>query len=68
MAVDGAMTWSLKSAGGGTDIVLVYNLGGFVDGGFQAMAPNVDAVLAEQITRLKQFIDTGSPDAAKAKQ
>jgi hypothetical protein len=68
MAVDGAMTWSLKSAGGGTDIVLVYNLGGFVDGGFQAMAPKVDAVLAEQIARLRQFIDTGSPEAAKAKQ
>ena len=68
LAVDGAMTWSLSSAGGGTDIVLIYNLGGSVDGGFQGLAPKVDAVLAEQAARLKQFIDTGSPEAANAKQ
>ncbi|MGC9952947.1 MAG: SRPBCC domain-containing protein [Rhizomicrobium sp.] len=68
MAVDGAMTWTLEPANGGTDITMTYDLGGFVDGGFQDMAPKVDGVLGEQIGRLQTFIETGSPDAATAKQ
>jgi hypothetical protein len=47
---------------------MTYDLGGFVDGGFQDMAPKVDGVLGEQIGRLQTFIETGSPDAATAKQ
>lgn len=68
MAVDGAMTWTLAPANGGTDVTMTYNLSGSVDGGLQSMAPAVDGVLGEQISRLKQFIETGSPDAAKPKQ
>jgi uncharacterized protein YndB with AHSA1/START domain len=68
MAVDGAMTWTLEPANGGTDVTMTYNLGGFVDGGFQGMASGVDGVLGEQIARLQTFIEIGSLDAATTKQ
>lgn len=68
MAVDGAMTWTIEPADGGSDVTVTDNLSGSVDGGFQSLAPTVDGVLGEQIARLKQFIETGSPDGAKPKQ
>lgn len=62
MAVDGVMTWSLKDAGGGTDVTLSNAVGGYVAGGFASMAPTVDGVLGDQLARLRQFLETGSPD------
>jgi hypothetical protein len=62
------MTWTLEPANGGTDVTMTYNLGGFVDGGFQGMASGVDGVLGEQIARLQTFIEIGSLDAATTKQ
>ena len=67
MAVDGVMTWTLAPSDGGTDVTMTYSLSGAVDGGFQSMGPAVDGVLGEQITRLKQFIEAGSPGVAKPK-
>jgi uncharacterized protein YndB with AHSA1/START domain len=61
----GAMTWRLSQADGGTKLELVYNVGGAMSGGFEAVAPAVERVLGEQVDRLKRFVETGSPDAAK---
>ncbi len=43
---------------------LTYSVGGFIDGGFDKMAPAVDGVLGEQLERLKRFVETGKPAAA----
>ena len=56
-AVDGAMTWSLKAVGGGTDVSLEYTLGGYSKDGFDAGSKAVDGVLSDQVARLKQFIE-----------
>ncbi|MBS1818041.1 MAG: SRPBCC domain-containing protein [Acidobacteria bacterium] len=61
MAVAGAMEWTLKAQGGRTELAVTYNVGGYTPGGFAPLAPAVDAVLAEQVTRLKRFIETGRP-------
>jgi|HubBroStandDraft_1064217.scaffolds.fasta_scaffold95850_2 uncharacterized protein YndB with AHSA1/START domain len=61
-AVDGAMTWSLKAGGGGTELSLEYTLGGYIKGGFEPWSKAVDGMLSEQFARLKRFIETGSPD------
>lgn len=66
--VDGAMTFKLKAAGGGTDITLTYNMAGWMKDGFKSVAQAGDSVLGEQVARLKRFVETGSPEAAKTKQ
>jgi uncharacterized protein YndB with AHSA1/START domain len=62
---DGALSITLAAAGSGTDLTLTYILGGYLTlpGGFEQMAKAADAMLAEQTSRLRRFIETGSPAA-----
>lgn len=60
MAATTVMTWSLKPSGDGTDITLVSATGGYVKGGLQNLAPIVDHVFGEQLTRLKTYIEAGA--------
>jgi uncharacterized protein YndB with AHSA1/START domain len=60
LAVDGAMTWSLQSVPGGTDISLSYVAGGYVKDGFDELSKAADHVLGEQLLRLKKLVD-GEP-------
>ena len=55
------MTWKLTGDGDHTRIQLSYSVGGFIDGGFEKMAPLVENVLRQQLDRLKQFAETGKP-------
>jgi len=63
LGVEGAMTVSLKSVMDGTDLSLTYNVGGYLHDGLASWAAPVDGVLGEQLTRLKAFVETGSPEA-----
>jgi len=60
--VEGAMTWALKASGDGTDLSLVYAVGGYEKDGFEQWSKGVDGVLTDQVARLKRLIETGSPD------
>jgi hypothetical protein len=53
LGVDCALTVTLKAADGGTDLTATYNVGGYVKGGLQSLAPPVDNVLGAQIAHLK---------------
>ena len=55
--VDGALSWTLKPAGGGTGVTLSYVVGGYIRGGVEQWAPRVDRVLDEQLQRLKGYIE-----------
>ena len=57
----GSLTWRLASATGGTTLSLAYSIGGFMEGGFDRLAPAADAMLGEQVQRLKLFVETGNP-------
>ena len=59
--VAGTLTWKLTSGTDNTRIQLTYSVGGFIDGGFEKMAPLVENVLRQQLDRLKQFAETGKP-------
>lgn len=62
--MDGAMTVTLDPAkGGGTLLELNYNLGGYVWGGYGALPTTADGVLGQQVRRLKNYVETGSPDS-----
>jgi uncharacterized protein YndB with AHSA1/START domain len=63
--VAGSMTWKLTSGTENTRIQLSYSVGGFIDGGFEKIAPAVEAMLQEQLDRLKLFVETGKPTKAE---
>jgi uncharacterized protein YndB with AHSA1/START domain len=63
--MDGAMNIVLTLKGKTTEVALVYNLGGYVLGGYGAVPQSADGVLGLQIYRLKQLIETGSADTPR---
>lgn len=60
--VASALTFSLKASNGGTDVLLDNSIGGYMKGGFANWPTLADVMLAEQMARLKKFIETGSPE------
>ena len=59
--VDGALSFTLSADPGGTKLVLQNILGGFMKGGFGPWPERADGMLADQMGRLKNFIETGTP-------
>jgi uncharacterized protein YndB with AHSA1/START domain len=59
--IAGSMTWSLTLSATTTKVVLSYSVGGYMQGGFDKIAPVVDAVLGEQFNRFKTYVETGKP-------
>lgn len=57
MGVNGNMTWEFADTGEGTMLTWSYAVGGYHPGGLEQLAAAVDAVLIEQMTRLKRFLE-----------
>jgi len=57
--VAGTLTWKLTSGSDNTRVQLSYSVGGFIDGGFEKIAPAVESVLNDQLNRFKVFVETG---------
>lgn len=62
MGVDGNMTWEFADADDGTRVRFTYAVGGYMAGGLDQIAPAVDGVLGEALSRLKAFAETGNPE------
>lgn len=60
----GSLTWSLSDVDGRTAVELTYSVGGFIEGGFERIAPAVQGVLGEQLARLERFVETGEAEPA----
>lgn len=58
MPIEGVMTWTLKGAGGGTDISLGYAVSGTAPQGFDSLSKAVDGVLADAVARLKKLLES----------
>jgi uncharacterized protein YndB with AHSA1/START domain len=58
----GHMAIRLTSKDNGTSVDLVYDFGGYAQGGMVQWAAPVDGVLGAQLARLKRFVETGRPD------
>jgi hypothetical protein len=57
----GSMTWDLAKSEAGTKLVVTYVVGGYMAGGFEKIAPAVDAMVGGQAARLRNFLETGNP-------
>lgn len=64
LGLSGSMTWDLAKSETGTKLVFTYGIGGYMAVGFEKIAPIVDAVVGEQVERLKAFLETGNPSPA----
>lgn len=62
LAVSGSLSWQLHAQENGTRLELRYNVSGYLADGLDAWAKPVESVLAEQVARLKNLIETGRPD------
>ena len=60
-----AFTFKLDPDGGKTKLTVTFTAGGYVPEGFGDWAKKTDFVIATQTARLKQFVETGSPEAKK---
>jgi hypothetical protein len=60
MPVTGVLTLAFTAAPGGSRIELTYVVGGYTKDGLSKLAPLVDSMLAEQVKRLKAFVETGN--------
>jgi uncharacterized protein YndB with AHSA1/START domain len=59
--VGAALTFTLKAtADGGTEVVETFNIGG-ARPEIVGYAAGIDAVVGEQLQRLKAFVETGKP-------
>ena len=54
-ATAGVMDVQVKTAAGGSQLILDYRAAGFFKGGAEKLAPLVDQVLAEQMKRLRTY-------------
>jgi uncharacterized protein YndB with AHSA1/START domain len=59
--VAGSMTWKLTGGAENTRVELSYSVGGFIEGGFERIAPAVESMLNDQLNRFKLFVETGKP-------
>ncbi|GGL20801.1 MULTISPECIES: SRPBCC family protein [Caulobacter] len=55
----GHLGWTLAEKDGKTTLTQTYDVGGYMTGGLDKIAPVVDQVLGEQFDRLKVYVETG---------
>ena len=58
----GALTVKLRDVDGQTELTMTYGVTGFFPDGMDQLAAPVDRVLTEQLKRLRNFVETGSPE------
>ena len=56
MAATGTLTVQFAPSEGGTKLTATYAVAGYLPGGMNTLASPVDAVIAEQFTRLKNYV------------
>jgi uncharacterized protein YndB with AHSA1/START domain len=60
LATTGSLTVLLAPDGNGAKMDVTYTVGGYLAGGLNALAAPVDAVLMQQFTRLKNYVEHGA--------
>ena len=61
MGTFAVLTFTLTPEDRGTKVEIVYALTGYSPQGMSSWAATLDGVLTEQVTRLKNYIETGNP-------
>jgi hypothetical protein len=67
LGANGTLSFGLSPSSTGTKLDVTYAVSGYVARGMNTFATPVDATLSDQINRLKNYVETGSPTAAQAR-
>lgn len=62
LGAGGSLGWQLHQEEGGTRVEVRYSVSGYLADGLDAWAKPVESVLSEQLSRLKNLIETGQPE------
>jgi hypothetical protein len=65
LAATGTMQFVFTASEGGTKFDVIYAVTGYLEKGMNNWAIPVDMMLAEQVTRLKNYVETGHPASSK---
>jgi len=68
LAATGTLSFVLLPNKDTTRLEVTYAVGGYTSDGINTWAAPVDKVLTEQVSRLKIYVETGSPEPAGAKK
>jgi len=68
LGATGTLSFVLLPFHDSTRLEVTYAVGGYTSDGINTWAAPVDKVLTEQVTRLKSYVETGSPEPAGAKK
>jgi len=60
----GTLSFVVSTLNRDTRLDVIYAVGGYLPDGLNTWASPVNAMLTEQVTRLKNYVETGSPAAA----
>jgi uncharacterized protein YndB with AHSA1/START domain len=55
-AVNGTLTWTLKTVASGTEVTQTYVVGGYFRDGAEPLAPVVDQVMSTQLRRFEDYL------------
>jgi len=61
MAVSGSMTWEVVKSESGSEFTWTYTVGGYYHAGIENLAGPVDSVLGDQLMRMKNYVEKGTP-------
>jgi len=61
LAITAVLSIQLSPDAGGAKLVATYAAGGYIPGGLNTWAATLDKVLTEQFTRLKNYVEHGTP-------
>lgn len=64
MPISAVLTFAIAPEGDGSKLDLTYAAGGYAPQGLAGLAPVLNKVMTEQVTRLKSFAETGNPAPA----
>lgn len=67
-AATGTLSFVLLPIKDNTRLEVTYTVNGYLPDGMNTWAAPVDKVLTEQVTRLKSYVETGSPEPAGGKK
>jgi len=63
MGTEGSMSIALSKDAEGTKLEVTFAVGGYMAGGMDKLAAPVNGVLTDQFTRLKNYVEHGTPAA-----
>jgi len=67
LGASGALSFALTAQADGTKLEVTYAVAGYTVQGMNTWAGPVNGVLTEQVTRLKNFVETGNPAGQQQK-